>query len=186
MTEEYGKVQKFIQNSYFRTGFLKLSDFEIAFVDYQSVISSFNLTPDLFDKMLYNIKSIEVPAFTIEIDEMPYRQRLVKRTLGDITTVFYESADSEIRRNMYKWINGIIEDDSDIMNYKRKYFDDCVVNLNVKQILPTGYLASNTQWEYFKDVYPVSVSALSLDQTTENDVGTVTIQWKYKHHSIGT
>lgn len=186
MTENYGQIKSFVTNSYYRTGFLKLSDFEIEFNDYNSVVNTFNLTSDIFTKMLHNIKSIEVPGFTIETDEMPYRQRLVKRTLGDITTVFYDSSDSEIRRNVYKWINGIIEDDSDINTYKRKYFDDCVVNLSVKQILPSGLLSSNSQWEYFKDVYPISVGALSLDQTTENDAGVVTIQWKYKHHSIGS
>jgi len=184
MTTDFGKIKRFIDNSYVRTGFFKPSDFEVEFID-RSVVNTFGLTANIFTILSENIKSIEVPSFALEMDVTPYRHRFGRRTPGDITMAFYDSSNLEIRRNFFKWINGMIQENSDTNNYLRKYFDDCIVDIRVKHILPGGNLSSESMWDYFYDVYPISTSAVSYDTSNENELGTTTIQWKYRYHTVG-
>lgn len=188
MAEEgSGRIRDFINNSYLRTGFLKPSDFLIDFYNTagNSIERTFGFVDDFFTKLSANIVSIEIPGFTIEVDESPYRHKVQKRTLSDITTVFYDSKDHEIRKNFHRWINGIAQDDSDIADINRRYLDECMINMSVKQILPSGEFTNSSKWEYFQGIFPTSVQSINFDVTNENEIGTTTVLWKYRHHTIG-
>lgn len=188
MAEEgSGRIRDFINNSYLKSGFLKPSDFLIDFYNIggNSIENTFGFVSDFFKKLSLNIVSVEVPGFTIEVDESPYRHKVTKRTLSDLTMVFYDSKDHEIRKNIHKWINGIVQDDSDISDINRRYLDECMINMAIKQILPSGEFTESSKWEYFQGIYPISVQSVNFDTTNENEIGTTTVLWKYRHHTIG-
>ena len=168
-------------------GFAKQDRFWLQFYDPNKVQTNFELDVNLFKTdgwLTANVVSVDVPEFSLSTEEAPHRHKITQRNPpGDLSMVFYDSYDRKIRRQMYRWINNICQDDADPADYRRNYFDECVINMRVYALFDSGGISVNES-DYFIDMYPTSVGNVDFNTSTENEIGTTTVQFKYRRHII--
>lgn len=183
-------VRHFTENSFLEDGFAKSDRFIVRFEDIGKIVggSGAKLDTNLFSVngwLSSNVVSVDVPGFAISVEDAPHRHKVTQRNPSeDVSITFYDSKDWIIRRQMYKWINFICEDEIDAINYTRNYFDDFVVNMRVWTITDSGKLVPKKETDYFTGIYPLSVGNVDFNISTENELGTTQVQFKYRRHLI--
>ena len=178
----FTSIDHFISNSFLKEpeGFLRPSRFKISFTNW---LRNDLIPVEFKDIMSNNLVSIAVPGFSVSDDDStPLRHAITSRDVGDITMVFWESSKFDIRRNIWKWIDTIVQHKNDINNQYIAYFDEIVVNLKVYPLTNAGELGSIC--DEFLDVFPLNAGDINYDYSDDNQIAQTTVQWRYRYHNI--
>ncbi len=133
--------------------------------------------------MTNNLVSVSVPGFSLSDDNStPLRHMITARETGDITMVVWESTNFDIRKNIFRWMDAIIQHKNDVDNQVRAYFSDIVVNLKVYPLTNAGELG--TICDEFLDVFPINAGDITYDYSDDNQLAQTTVQWRYRYHNI--
>jgi len=184
----YTSIDYFVQNSFLgksapndTKGFLKPSRFGVKFTLPNGVDFDANKTT-IEDFLTDNIESIDIPSINLTEQQVALRHQLTDRTTQEITAVFFESPGMSIKHAMWKWINTAIERESDSNNFSRKYLDEIRGQLEIIPILRDGQIA--TRIHKFDYVFPIATNAFNFNIGTDNEVGKMTVRFKYRYHVI--
>lgn len=184
----YTSIDYFVQNSFLgkappndTQGFLKPSRFGIKFTLPNGIFGA-NNKQIIEDFLTDNVESIDIPSITLTENQVALRHQLTDRTTQDITAVFFESPGMSIKHAMWTWINTAIQRDSDIANFSRKYLDEISGQLEIIPILRDGEIATRTH--KFDYVFPISTNPFQFNIGTDNEIGKMTVRFKYRYHTI--
>ena len=122
----------------------------------------------------------QLPAFELSTLDIDFRGRKIslagdRDASGDCTVTVYNDTDFMIRNAMERWNNGIndLADNTGITTPADYQSDLVVEQLDRDDTVLKSYV--------FRSAYPLSVGSIDLNVTTDNELETFEIQFRYQH-----
>ena len=121
-------------------------------------------------------KSASLPGRQIgTLDYQAHREsRKMVNTVTDeeITTVFYITSDMYIKTMFDSWMNEIFDKKTYYAGYKKQFATDVTIQQLNKENRPVYGVRLHR-------AFPTSIGGLGLDNTSENGIQELTVQWSY-------
>ena len=125
-------------------------------------------------------KSVQLPGRNLSTTDKKVGKQQMKIPYdyidGDVAMTFYLTNDMYARRYFTNWISCIVDANRYRVGYKKDYATDVqIIQLNQKNLPVYGVTLENA--------YPLDISAIDLDATTETGIQDMTVNFAYDKYS---
>jgi hypothetical protein len=140
----------------------------------------FDVTIPVFDqKLSFTCKAAQLPGSTIGVIEVPYFGRSVKfagnRTFPEWTVTVINDEDFVVRNALESWMSGINSHEG---NFAENLWQSYTFDGDVNQYGKDGSLIKTYT---FKNMFPIDVSAIDLDWSSNDMMEEFQITFAYQY-----
>lgn len=192
----FTSIDYFLHNSFLgkkapnggEKGFLRQDRFKVEFElptvvatsDHGNEVFPGYSSTDIAQFLSDNIITIEAPSFTLAEEETPLRHNITRRTTDVFTVTFFEDPTLSVKNVMWNWIDKIVRQKADNDNFERHYLDEIIGKIKIKPIKYDGN--TSNRYDVLDYVFPRATSPITYDIGQENEVGKISVTFKYRFH----
>lgn len=172
-------IRQFITTSR-KTGLAKGNRFSVYFTTPKSLASNRNFTPNFNRNIALFCNRVEMPGISVSSTPIrttgEVRNIVFDRNFESFSISFYADSSMQAKYFFDEWINSIQDRDSRVFSYYDEYVIPVMtVDMEAKDNVPRYRVR-------MYEVYPKSVSAITLDQAN-NGVVEINVTFEYKYWS---